>query len=75
MPQINLSPSPRGRRISRKEAAAYLGIAEDTLTKWASIGRPFIPHYKVGRKAVYDTADLDDYLARHRVNQASEAPA
>ena len=54
-------------KLSRRQAAAYLGVAEATLNKWASVGSPAIPYYRVGKKAVYDRSDLDRFLARHRV--------
>ena len=55
------------KKLSRTEAAAYLGVTPDTLNKWASVGRPWVPYYRVGRKAVYDIADLDAFLEKHRV--------
>lgn len=62
---------PGGRRFSRKEAAEYLGVGEGTLAKWASIGSPYIPYYRIGKKAVYLQADLDTVFERNRVQEVA----
>lgn len=49
--------------MSRKEAAAYLGVAEITLAIWRSTGRYNLPIYKIGRLAKYKKADLDAFIA------------
>ena len=36
-------------RLTRAEAAAYLGINSQTLANWAHTGKVEIPHHKVGR--------------------------
>lgn len=48
-----------------KDAAAYLGIAQQTLAKmrWSGDSPPY---YKVGRQVVYDRSELDDWLALRR---------
>lgn len=61
------------RKLSRKQAAEYIGVQPDTLNKWASIGHPNIPYYRVGGKAVYDTEDLDAFLARNRIDAGGAA--
>lgn len=53
-------------RLTRAEAAAYLGVNSQTLANWAHTGKVQIPHYKVGRKVIYMRADLDGYLASTR---------
>jgi len=55
------------QKYDRKEAAAYLGVATQTLNKWACIGYPHIPYYRLGKKAVYDKDDLDAFLEKNRV--------
>ena len=55
------------KKLGRKEAAEYLGITPGTLNKWASVGRPWVPYYRIGRKAVYDVADLDAFMKKHLV--------
>jgi excisionase family DNA binding protein len=51
--------------LSRDDAAHYLGIASNTLKKWAMQRRIAIT--KVGRLNKFRKSDLDAYLARHRV--------
>ncbi|ELJ4218298.1 helix-turn-helix domain-containing protein [Salmonella enterica] len=55
------------KKLTRPEAANYLGIAPRTLANWHSSGRVKIPFYKVGRKkTIYLQSDLDAYLASVR---------
>jgi hypothetical protein len=65
----NPPPLPKNRRLDRNQAAAYLGLESRTLAKWASVGRPYLPYYRLGGKAIYDLQDLDDFLAAHRVKK------
>lgn len=63
---MNNNPSPE-RKLTRTEAAEYLGLSARTLANWHSSGRVKIPFYKVGRKkALYLKSDLDAYLASVR---------
>jgi excisionase family DNA binding protein len=48
-----------------EEAAAYLGIAAETLRKWTTQRR--IAFTKLGRLNRYRRSDLDAYLDAHRV--------
>jgi len=57
-------PSPR-RRVSVQEAAPMLGVSIFMVR--ALIRQRRLPYYKVGRRIVLDTTDLDAYLLRHRV--------
>lgn len=50
--------------MSRPAAAAYLGIAEQTLAVWKCNGRYGLPYVKVGRLVRYRKADLDAFIAR-----------
>ena len=54
-------------RFARKEAAQYLGVSPGTLAVWASTKTVQIPFSKVGRRVVYDRADLDRFLADNKV--------
>ncbi|EPH2928127.1 helix-turn-helix domain-containing protein [Klebsiella pneumoniae] len=56
-------------RLTRAEAAAYLGVNAQTLANWAHTGKVEIPHHKVGRKVIYMKPDLDSYLAANRRTQ------
>ncbi|WP_025119993.1 MULTISPECIES: helix-turn-helix domain-containing protein [unclassified Serratia (in: enterobacteria)] len=61
---------PTEIKLTRKEAAAELGVSPQTLANWASSGRVSIPFYKVGKKKViYHKSDLDAYLASVRQTQ------
>jgi predicted DNA-binding transcriptional regulator AlpA len=63
------------RRVRTKQAAQYIGSTESTMEKWrvAGIGPPFI---RLGsRIIVYDTQDLDSYMAGQRATSTSERPA
>lgn len=54
------------KRLTRSEAASYLGVTKQTLANWAYTGKVHIPHYKIGSKVIYMKEDLDLYLAAHR---------
>ncbi|KLP39497.1 helix-turn-helix domain-containing protein [Enterobacter ludwigii] len=55
------------KKLTRPEAAAYIGVTARTMANWHSTGRVKIPFYKVGRKKVlYLQTDLDAYLASVR---------
>jgi len=53
-----------GGLLTRKEAAAYLGIAEMTLSIWKSTGRYNLPVVKIGRLVKYKKSDLDAFIDR-----------
>lgn len=53
--------------MTRKEAAHLLGIKEQTLAKWASVGRYDLPYIKVGKAVRYRRADIESYLTRNTV--------
>ncbi|WP_431712477.1 helix-turn-helix domain-containing protein [Serratia marcescens] len=58
-------------RMTRKEAAEYIGVNPATMANWASSGRVQIPYYKAGlKKVVYLKSDLDSYLLSTRRTQA-----
>jgi predicted DNA-binding transcriptional regulator AlpA len=61
-------------RLRTPAAADYLGYAESTLEKkrLTGDGPPFI---KLGRVIVYDTRDLDSWLAERRARSTSEPTA
>lgn len=62
-----------GRRMSRKEAAEYLGACEQTLADWAVTGRVKLPFSKVGGKCWYWEADLIELLLAGR--RGGDVPA
>jgi excisionase family DNA binding protein len=52
--------------LSRREAAAYLGVAPRTLAVWKSTNRYCLPCVKIGRLAKYKKTDLDAFIARRQ---------
>ncbi len=55
-------------RLSRKEAADYLGLALATLEIWASTGRYNLPFIKIGRRVYYRRSDLDAFIEQRTVH-------
>jgi len=55
----------RSDLLSRKEAAAYLGLSEQTLAIWKCTGRYNLPYVNVGRLVKYRKADLDAFIERN----------
>lgn len=53
--------------FDRKQAAHALGIKPQTLAVWACTKRYDLPYIKVGRRALYLSADLDAFIERNRV--------
>ncbi|HIA53755.1 MAG TPA: DNA-binding protein [Candidatus Melainabacteria bacterium] len=51
--------------LTRRQAAAYLGVAEQTLAVWKCHARYFLPCVKIGRIVRYRKVDLDNFIARH----------
>ena len=49
--------------LTRREAAAYLGVTPETLAVWHCTKRYPIPVVKIGRLAKYRKADLDAFIA------------
>ncbi len=52
--------------LTRREAASYLGIKEQTLALWAHAQRYDLPYYKIGRHAKYKLEDLDRFIERNQ---------
>ncbi len=48
--------------FTRKQAADFLGVRENTLAVWATTKRHILPYYKVGRLVKYKLADLQAFL-------------
>jgi predicted DNA-binding transcriptional regulator AlpA len=62
------------RMLRTLEAAAYCGSSKSTLEKLRLFGGG--PRYlKLGRRVVYDPADLDIWLAAHRRRSTSDTTA
>jgi len=55
------------------EAAAYIGVSENTLSVWRCVGRYAIPFIKVGRLVRYRRSDLEAWLeSRTHTSGATE---
>lgn len=60
-------------RYNVKQAADYLGLAKSTLDHYRTAGNG--PRFiKLGRKVVYDSADLDRWLNEHKRSSTSDQP-
>ena len=57
--------------FTRREAAHYLGVTEQTLAVWASTKRYDLPMVKIGRLAKYRKTDLDAFIERRTVGQSA----
>ena len=57
----------RANLLNRKEAAAYLGVKEQTLACWACTGRYSLPFVRVGRLVKYRQQDLDAFILENRI--------
>jgi excisionase family DNA binding protein len=53
-------------RMTRKEAADYIGVSKGTLDNWASTGYGDLPFYKVGGQVYYRRSDLDKWLEQQK---------
>jgi hypothetical protein len=59
--------------LSRREAAAFLGILEQTLAVWACTKRYNLPVVKVGRLCKYRRSDLERFINGETNFEASAA--
>ena len=57
--------SARSELLSRVEAAAYLGVAKQTLAIWACNKRYDLPYVKIGKLVKYRKIDLDAFIAKN----------
>ncbi len=48
--------------LTTREAAAFLGVKENTLTVWRNTKRYDIPYVKIGRSIRYKPSDLEKFL-------------
>lgn len=60
------------RKLNNQEAAAFLGVRPNTLEVWRC--KHMGPRYsKLGRRVLYDIADLEEFFASRSV-QTLESP-
>lgn len=57
-------------RLTRQEAATYLGISRKTLANWASTGRYSLRYHKIGTRVIYLKSELDAWIASRVTTQA-----
>ncbi len=63
--RMNRSEAIKGRLLPIREAAAYTGLAVETLYKMVSHRK--IPHVKLGGKLLFDVALLDQWIKQNTV--------
>jgi excisionase family DNA binding protein len=56
--------------MNLEQAGEFLGISPHTLRAWARGGR--VPHFKLGRRLVFDRADLEEFLTGNRVDSTKK---
>lgn len=57
--------------LSRREAAEYLQIKEQTLAVWTCTQRYELPIVKIGRLVRYKKSDLDKFIERRTIGPGS----
>ena len=55
--------------LTREQAAAYLGVAVQTLAMWKWAKRYDLPFVRIGRLIKYKRSDLDSFITRHSASQ------
>ena len=65
--QCSTSPSFDQDRLTREEAARYLGVSPTTLIIDARQQHLNVPFYRVGKRCYYRRSELDAWLESHRV--------
>lgn len=56
-----------GDRMTRDEAAAYLGFSRGTLEVDACTRQLGVPFYKLGRRVFYRRSDLNEWIESRRI--------
>jgi excisionase family DNA binding protein len=67
-----MAQTAHNRLLSTTEAAHYCGSTKSTLEKLRLLGGS-APYIKLGRKVVYDPADLDAWLTEKRRRSTSDS--
>ena len=55
------------RLLTRKEAAEYLDIKENTLAAWASTKKYRLPYIKLGTTVKYKVCDLEAFITSRTI--------
>lgn len=69
----NVNRKPK-RFLNTQDAADYIDRNRSTLDKWRA-AKIVLPFFRDGGKVMYDVADLDAYLDRHKVIPIAEVAA
>lgn len=64
--KLKTKTPPKRRRLNATEAAEYIGAKPRTLKYWRQMR--MLPFYRIANTIVFDVADLDIFLRRHRVD-------
>lgn len=67
------STTIRSRYLDVRGAASYLSMTENAI--YVAVSRRQIPYRKLGRKTVFDTVELDEFIRRLEGVDAAEAAA
>ena len=62
MTNLHIDPQSSKHLLSRRQAAEYLGVKENTLAIWACNKRYNLSVIKVGRLCKYRLSDLEKFL-------------
>ena len=62
------APNIADERLTREEAAKFLGVSPALLAVDATTGRHKIPYCKIGRRCVYLRSQLDVWMRSRMVN-------
>lgn len=72
-PHVMPSQAVASELLSREQAAAYLGVAVQTLAIWKCTNRYDLPFVKVGRLVKYKRTDLDAFITKHSSSNLPES--
>ena len=70
---MNTDLQEEDRLLSSSEAAAVLGCKPDTLPVWRCRNSPSIPYHRIGKLVRYSRKDLDEFLAKNRVDRSGDS--
>jgi hypothetical protein len=77
--RIDIGSPPEAPKtyLRAHEAAAYLGLAAQTLARWRCEAPPgrVIPFYRVGRAILYDRGELDLFVSSRACRHTAELRA
>lgn len=69
MPRKKASPESKTELLTRREAASFLGVSEQTLAVWHCTKRYNLPVVKVGRLAKYRRGDLERFVNGETISE------